>query len=66
MCTGTVEQLTKFPLNVGKEEIMHEGFVGVAEHIVQEPANRTDILQKGLQIYNYNRHHWEPTLICPL
>ena len=52
MCTGTVEQLTKFPLNVGKEEIMHEGFVGVAEHIVQEPANRTDILQKGLQIYS--------------
>ena len=52
MCTGTVEQLTEFTLNVGKEEIVHEGFFGVAEHIVQEPANRIDILQKGLQIYS--------------
>ena len=50
MCTGTVEQLTKFTLNVGKEEIVHKGFVGVAKHIVQEPANRIDILQNVLLI----------------
>ena len=50
MCTGTVEQLTKFTLNMGKEEIVHKGLVGVTEHIRQEPVNRIDIPQNGLQI----------------